>query len=80
MNMQVKEFLDMFIIPEDQQFRLWDNGKEEIVFDGCIEDIPEDKEYLDLEITSIDNIYDGEPLTLNVNIDEDIIDLSLIHI
>ncbi len=24
MNMQVKEFLDMFIIPEDQQFRLWD--------------------------------------------------------
>ncbi len=74
MNMQVKEFLDMFIIPEDQQFRLLDNGKEEIVFDGCIEDIPEDKEYLDLEITSIDNIYDGEPLTLNVNIDEDIID------
>ena len=40
MNMQVRDFIDMFIFPEDQRFRLWDNDKEEIVFDGCLMNIP----------------------------------------
>lgn len=72
MNMQVREFLDMFIFPDDQRFRLYDNNKDEIVFDGCLTDIPEDKEYLEYaEITSIDNIYNNDPLTLNVDVDEE---------
>lgn len=72
MNMQVREFLDMFIFPDDQRFRLFDNDKGEIVFDGRLTDIPEDKEYLEYaEITSIDNIYNNDPLTLNVDVDED---------
>lgn len=72
MNMQVREFLGMFIFPDDQRFRLYDNDKDEIVFDGCLTDIPEDKEYLEYaEITSIDNIYNNDPLTLNVDVDEE---------
>lgn len=72
MNMQVREFLDMFTFPDDQRFRLYDNDKDEIIFDGCLMDIPEDKEYLEYaEITSIDNIYNGDPLTLNVDVDEE---------
>lgn len=75
MYMQVREFLDMFISPEDQRFRLYDNDKNEIVFDGCLTDIPEDKEYLEYaEITSIDNIYNNDPLTLNVDVDEDVME------
>lgn len=72
MNMQVKEFLDMFVDPDGQKFRLWDNNKEEIVFEGYIDDIPYNMEYA--EITSIDNIYNddfgGNELTLNVDIEE----------
>lgn len=75
MNMQVREFLDMFTFPDDQRFRLFDNDREEIVFDGCLTDIPEDKEYLEYaEITSIDNIYNNDPLTLNVDVDEDVME------
>lgn len=75
MNIQVRELIYMFIFPEDQRFRLWDNDKEEIVFEGCITDIPEDKEYLEYaDIISIDNIYNGEPLTLNVDVDEDVME------
>lgn len=75
MSMQVREFLEMFIFPDDQRFRLYDNYKEEIVFDGCLTDIPEDKEYLEYaEVTSIDNIYKGDPLTLNVDVDESVMD------
>lgn len=75
MYMQVREFLEMFIFPDDQRFRLYDNDKNDIVFDGCLTDIPEDKEYLEYaEITSIDNIYKGDPLTLNVDVDESVMD------
>lgn len=78
MNMQVREFLDMFVSPNTQFFRLYDNYTEQIVFEGYLTDIPEDKEYFEYaEITSIDNIQNSpysEPLTLNVDIDEDIMD------
>lgn len=75
MNMQVREFLDMFTFPDDQRFRLYDNDKDEIIFNGCLTDIPEDKEYLEYaEITSIDNIYNNDPLTLNVDVDEEVME------
>lgn len=72
MNMQVKEFLDMFVDPDGQKFKLWDNNKQEFIFEGYLSDIPEDKEYLEYaEVTSIDNIGYGDPLVLNVNADSE---------
>ena len=75
MIMQVREVLDLFIFPEEQHFRLYDNDTEKIIFEGCLSDIPENMEYLEYaEVTSIDNIQNGEPLTLNVDVDESVMD------
>lgn len=78
MNMQVRDFLDMFVSPNTQFFRLYDNYTEQIVFEGYLTDIPEDKEYFEYaEITSIDNIQNSpysESLTLNVDVDENVMD------
>lgn len=66
--MLVIEFLEMFVDENDQYFELWDNEKEEIIFQGYKEDLPEELE--EATITSIDNIYKGENgITLNIDID-----------
>lgn len=63
--MLVIEFIEMFVDENDQYFELWDNDKEEIIFKGYKEDLPEELE--EATITSIDNIYQGvNGITLNV--------------
>lgn len=78
MNMLVREFLDMFVTPNTQFFRLYDNYTEQIIFEGYLTDIPENKKYLECaEVTSVDNIQNSpysEPLTLNIDILEYVTD------
>lgn len=66
--MLVIEFIEMFVDEHDQYFELWDNKKEETIFKGYKEDLPEELE--EATITSIDNIYKGaNGITLNIDID-----------
>lgn len=66
----VREFLDLFISPEEQQFELWSNEKEKPVFIGYLSDIPEEEEdeLLEAEVTSVDNLqYESDCITLNID-------------
>ena len=52
--MTVREFIEMFIDPDSQEFKVWSNSKEENIFSGFLDDCPD--EIADEIITSIDNI------------------------
>ena len=52
--MTIREFIEMFVDPDSQEFRVWSNSKEENIFSGFLEDCPDG--IADEIITSIDNI------------------------
>ena len=52
--MTIREFIEMFIDPDSQEFRVWSDSKEENIFSGFLYECPD--EIADEIITSIDNI------------------------
>ena len=52
--MTIREFIEMFVDPDTQEFRVWSNSKEKNIFRGFLEDCPD--EIAEEIITSIDNI------------------------
>lgn len=64
--MTIRDLLEMFIDENMQEFSIYDNEKEKVVFTGYLDDIPEEYEYA--EITSIDNLIVGTDI-LTVNVD-----------
>lgn len=73
MNPTVSELLDLFIDGNDQRVVLVDLNKDaEEIFDGTLGDMPD--EYQELEVQSIDNIYDDPSchgkLVINVDTSE----------
>lgn len=65
--MIIQDFMELLIDGDSQHFNIYDNEKEEIIFDGSGSEMPD--ELLDEEISSIDNIYgdNGDIITLNIN-------------
>lgn len=65
--MTIQDFMELLIDGDSQHFNIYDNEKEEIIFDGSGSEIPD--ELLDEEVSSIDNIYgdNGDIITLNIN-------------
>lgn len=64
--MTIQDFMAILVDGDSQHFNVYDNEKEEIIFDGSGSEIPD--ELLDEEISSIDNIYgDNDIITLNIN-------------
>lgn len=62
----VSSLTDLFIEPTIQTVAIWDCGKDEEVFRGTVDDIPEDLQYL--EVQSIDNIEkNNDVFTINVD-------------
>lgn len=62
----VSSLTDLFIETTNQTVAIWDCGKDEEVFSGTIDDIPEDLQYL--EVQSIDNIEkNSDVFTINVD-------------
>lgn len=62
----VSDLTELFVEPTIQTIAIWDGGKEEEVFRGPVDEIPEDLQ--DLEIQSIDNIEkNSDVLTINVD-------------
>lgn len=72
--MTVRDFLGMFIDEDDQKINIFDNTTgEEVVSGACLSDIwdTEDEKYLDMEIDSIDNLYEStRVITVNVSSEE----------
>lgn len=75
MDFTIRDIMELFIDPDSQQFELWDNEKEEVVFIGFLNDLPE--EFDTAEVTSIDNLDSNKDntekgiITLNICCDED---------
>ena len=65
--MTIQDFMELLIDGDSQHFNVYDNEKEEVIFDGSGSEIPD--ELLDEEVSSIDNIYgdNGDIITLNIN-------------
>lgn len=64
--MTIQDFMELFIDGDSQHFNVYDNEKEEVIFDGFGSKISD--ELLDEEISSIDNIsIDNDIITLNIN-------------
>jgi hypothetical protein len=64
--MTIQDFMELLIDGDSQHFNVYDNEKEEIIFDGSGSEIPD--ELLDEEVSSIDNIYDNNDIiALNIN-------------
>ena len=59
--------MELLIDGDSQHFNIYDNEKEENIFDGVGSEMP--NELLDEEISSIDNVYgdNGDIITLNIN-------------
>lgn len=59
--------MELLIDGDSQHFNIYDNEKEEIIFDGAGSEMPD--ELIDEEISSIDNIYGDnvDIITLNIN-------------
>ena len=64
--MTVQEFIELLIDGDSQHFNIYDNGKEEIVFDGISAEMPD--ELLYEEISSIDNVYKDNNGIITLNI------------
>ena len=71
MDFTIRDIMELFIDPDSQQFELWDNEKEEVVFTGYLNDLPE--EFDTAEVTNIDNLEPSNngKITLNIFCDED---------
>jgi hypothetical protein len=69
--MTVRQFLEMFIEEDDQKISIFDNSTgEEVVIKAYLSEIEdtENEKYLDMEIDSIDNIYEPtEVITVNIS-------------
>jgi hypothetical protein len=69
--MTVRDFLGMFIDEDDQKINIFDNDTgEEVVTKAYLSEIEdtENEKYLDMEIDSIDNIYEPtEIITVNIS-------------
>jgi hypothetical protein len=69
--MTVRDFLGMFIDEDDQKINIFDNDTgEQVVLEACLSDIwdTEDEKYLDMEIDSIDNLYERtNVITVNIS-------------
>jgi hypothetical protein len=64
--MTIQDFMELLIDGDSQHFNVYDNEKEEIIFDGFGSEIPD--ELLDEEVSSMDNIYDNNDIiTLNID-------------
>lgn len=64
--MTIQDFMELLIDGDSQHFNVYDNEKEEVIFDGFGSKISD--ELLDEEISSIDNIsIDNDIITLNIN-------------
>lgn len=64
--MTIQDFMELLIDGDSQHFNVYDNEKEEVIFDGSGSEIPD--ELLDEEVSSIDNVYDNNDIiTLNIN-------------
>lgn len=62
----VSDLTDLFVESTLQTVAIWDCGKDEEVFCGTIDDIPEDLQ--ELEVQSIDTIEkDSDVFTINVD-------------
>ena len=67
--MTIREFIEMFVDPDSQEFRVWSNSKEENIFSRLLNECPD--EIADEIITSIDNIdtatmIETKVMTVNV--------------
>ena len=67
--MSIREFIEMFVDPDCQEFRVWSYSKKENIFSGFLEDCPD--EIAEEIITSIDNIdtatiIETKVMTINV--------------
>jgi hypothetical protein len=69
--MTVRQFLEMFLDEDDQKINIFDNTTgEEVVTKAYLSEIEdtENEKYLDMEIDSIDNIYEPtEIITVNIS-------------
>lgn len=66
MTITIQDFMELLIDGDTQHFNIYDNEKEEIIFDGAGSEIPD--ELLDEEVSSMDNVYDNNDIiTLNIN-------------
>lgn len=64
--MTIQDFMAILVDGDSQRFNVYDNEKEEVIFDGSGSEIPD--ELLDEEVSSIDNVYDNNDIiTLNIN-------------
>ena len=64
--MTIQDFMEILVDGDSQHFNVYDNEKEEIIFDGSGSKIPD--ELLDEEVSSMDNVYgDNDIITLNIN-------------
>lgn len=62
----VSALTDLFVETTIQTVAIWDCGKDEEVFRGTIDEIPQDLQYL--EVDSIDNLEkNSDVLTINVD-------------
>ena len=62
----VSDLTELFVEPTLQTGAIWDCGKEEEVFRGTVDDIPEDLQAL--EVQSIDDIEkNSDVFTINVD-------------
>lgn len=62
----VSDLTELFVDSSFQTVAIYDCGKEEEVFRGTVDDIPEDLQ--DLEVQSIDNLEkNSDVLTINVD-------------
>ena len=62
----VSDLTELFVDTTIQTVAIWDGGKEEEVFRGTVDEIPEDLQGLDVQ--SIDNIEkNSDVLTINVD-------------
>lgn len=62
----VSDLTELFVDSTFQTVAIWDCGKDEEVFRGTIDDIPEDLQ--GLEVQSIDNLVkNSDVMTINVD-------------
>lgn len=67
--MTIREFIEMFVDPDSQEFRVWSDSKEKNIFSGLLNECPD--EIAEEIITSIDNIdtetmIETKVMTVNV--------------
>lgn len=64
--MTIRDLIEMFIDDRFQKFSIYDVKKEDVVFTGYLDDMPDKYEYA--EICTIDNLSKGTNI-LTINVD-----------